>query len=116
VLTTLFLAVCLSSAPLPALPAAPDLGIASVPENGAGPVTAAEPAAAPDPDFAVWLAEQETVARSTPAFQLAACRTCSQCPPSQPFCCILASGCASCTSRGRWSALREGWPGPKGTR
>lgn len=93
-LTTLVLAACLSSA---LLADAPDPGVAPAPATVGHQATAAEPAAAPDPDFAAWLMQETTL--PAPAFQLAACRTCSQCPPSQPFCCILASGCAACTSR-----------------
>ena len=91
-LTALFLLALLSSAALP-LAAHP-----GVPAGTAALSHVAVPAgSAPEPDFGAWLARQE--AGPAPAFQLAACRTCSQCPPSQPFCCILASGCASCTSR-----------------
>lgn len=96
-LTALLLSLCLSSV---SLPVAADPGAAPTPDVTAAQVAAPELAPAPDPDFAVWLVREQAKTLSTPAFELAAqCRTCSDCPPSQPFCCILASGCASCTSR-----------------
>jgi len=71
--------------------------LAATPGNAVAPANSAQlTAAAPDAGFAFWLADNGAVPAPEPA---AACRTCAQCPSSQPFCCILASGCAACTSR-----------------
>jgi hypothetical protein len=93
-LIALFLFACVAALPLchASSPAA-----APAFQAAASQVTPGHPGE--DPGFGTWLAAQQPVA--DPFIGTAAkCRTCADCPSSQPFCCILsADGCASCFSR-----------------